>query len=300
MDPQRDWQFLDDRGRLAAAPRQPSRIVAYIQAGATLWDHGIVPVGLFGSGHDGERPDPVKAGALPVEDIAYLGSGPELTADSLLGAGPDLVVAVTYGGGQVYGIDPEVAKHLEESVPVVVLDVGQGRELGDVRDRFTALAQALGDGDGAGTAPGARDFEAAVRDFDAAAVRLRTAAAGPALPRVLALSPAGPDAHLARPRAWADLRALTEHGVDVVAPAEGPGANWSTVPGAEVAALAPDILLADARANATPLQDLRADEHWRALLDGVRVVVPWNPEAPCSHAAHARFFDSVTAALRGG
>ncbi|MFI1963178.1 ABC transporter substrate-binding protein [Streptomyces pathocidini] len=291
MDPQRDWQFLDDRGRLAAAPRQPSRIVAYIQAGATLWDHGIAPVGLFGSGHDGERPDPVKAGALPVEDIAYLGSGPELTADSLLGAGPDLVVAVTYGGGQVYGIDPEVAKHLEESVPVVVLDVGQGRELGDVRDRFTALADALGDG-GGGTPP-------AAEEFDAAAARLRTAAAGPARPRVLALSPAGPDAHLARPRAWAGLRALAEHGVNVVDPAEGPGANWSTVPCAEVAALAPDIILADARANATPLQDLHTDDHWRTLLDGARAVVPWNPEAPCSHAAHARFFDSIAAALRG-
>lgn len=288
MARQTDWEFLDDRGRSATAARTPTRLVAYIQAGATLFDHGIRPVGLFGSHHDGETADPAKAGTLPLEDIAYLGSGTRVGAEAVLDAEPDLVVGVGYGSDQLYGLDPDTAKHIEEQVPVVVCDVGQGRSLADVRDRFTALARSLG----------AVRNPSGAAELDRAEGRLRALAADAAHLTILALSPGTPESvHLARPRAWPDLRTLVECGIGLVEPERGPGANWSTVDWTVAASLEPDIVLADVRANALPVGELGGIEAWQAGAGRARIV-PWNPEAPCSHRAHARFIDTVAEAVQ--
>ncbi|MEU9122304.1 ABC transporter substrate-binding protein [Streptomyces sp. NPDC048506] len=288
MEQHTPWEFSDDRGRLVVAGNRPSRIVAYIQAGATLWDHGIRPVGLFGSQHDGAAPDPAKGGELPLGEIPYLGSGAALHPDSLLEAEPDLVVAVTYDGEHLYGLEPKTALELEVHVPVATVAVGPGRSLAEVRERFAALAGSLGQGEPLGRA----------RELDSAEDALRHATGGAVRPRVLALSPAGPErVHLARPSSWPDLRALAEHGVDLLEPAAGAGVNWSTVGWAEAAELAPDVVLMDVRANAARPAELRADAHWRAIEARARVL-PWNPEAPCSRRAHTRFFTVVADAVR--
>ncbi|MFI6938941.1 ABC transporter substrate-binding protein [Streptomyces sp. NPDC050418] len=255
-------------------------MAAYIQAGAALWDHGLRPAGIFGSSHDDPRvPDPAKAGELPLGSLPYYGAGAALDMDALLAADPELIVAVTYGGGQTYGITPEAAKHLEEQVPVVALDVSRGRSLTEVRDSFTRLAHALG----------AAPDDAADTELAAAQQRLTLATAAAGRPRVLALSPADAETvHLARPHTWPDLSALAALGVPLVEPAEGPGANWSTVPWSEAAALAPDLVLVDVRAHAAALP---AD-----FATTVRTT-PWNPELPPSPAAHTRFHDTLTSAL---
>ncbi|MDJ0460992.1 ABC transporter substrate-binding protein [Streptomyces sp. H27-C3] len=273
------WTFTDDRGQLSSAPRRPTRVVAYIQAGATLLDHGIRPLGIFGSYHDGDAPDRAKSGLLALDEVAYFGAGETLDPERLLAAAPDLVVAVSYGGNLAYGIAPEAAKHLEEQVPLVVLDVGQGRSLDEVRERFAALAASLG---------GMED-PAAEAALDAARGRLRAASALPDPPGVLALSAAGADqVHLARPHAWPDLRALAALGVNLLDRPPGGGASWSTTGWSEAVALAPRIVLADGRANAVPVDPARF---------GDARVIPWNPELPASRAAHARFFDAVARAL---
>ncbi|MFF1421363.1 ABC transporter substrate-binding protein [Streptomyces sp. NPDC058280] len=288
MNPSNRWEFTDDRGHLTVARSHPARVVAYIQAGATLWDHGLHPLGIFGSHHDGDTPDPAKAGDLPLGDMRSFGAGSALDLDALYAAEPDLVVAVSYGGGQVYGIDPEAAKHLEEQVPVVVLDVGKDRSLDGIRDRFTALARSL-----------RTPFEPAVADLERAEARLRAQTAGAGGPRVLALSAAGPEtAYLARPLTWPDLRDLTELGVGLIDPEEGAGANWRTVEWSEAATLEPDVVLTDGRANAAPRAQLRDNAHWRAIEERARIVA-WNPEAPCSHRAHARFLGTVADAVGG-
>ncbi|MEV1023782.1 ABC transporter substrate-binding protein [Streptomyces sp. NPDC050264] len=282
------WEFTDDRGHLAAAPEAPERVVAYIQAGASLWDLGLRPVGIFGSYHDGGRPDHAKSGALPLDDIAYLGAGAGLGLDDVLAVRPDLVVALTYGGGQVYGVEPEVAKHLEEHVPVAVIDVGQGRGLAAVRERVAELGRSLG----------VAEESAALGELTRAERELAETAEQCETVRVLALSPGGPDSvHLARPGKWPDLSALTGLGVRTVEPPEGPGANWHTGTWADAAELAPDVVLVDARANAAPPERYAGDAQWAAVAERA-VVLPWNPEIPASAAAHAAFFDGVAEALR--
>ncbi|MEU1128994.1 ABC transporter substrate-binding protein [Streptomyces sp. NPDC005900] len=280
QDAVQDWEFTDDRGHLIRTPHRPARVVAYVPTAAALHDHGIRPAGLFGSAHDDpDVPDPAKAGGLPLAELPYFGAGRALDLDALLAAGPDLVVALTYGGGQVYGIEPETAKHLEERVPLVVLDVGRGRSLAGIRDRLTALARGLG-------APARPETDA---ELAAAEQRLRQAAADLVRPRVLALSPAGPDSvHLARPYAWPDLAALAGLGVGLVDPASGEGANWSTTGWAEAAALEPDLVLSDVRSNASDLGD--------ALGSRVRVL-RWNPELPPSAREHTRLCTMLAEAL---
>ncbi|WP_055701249.1 ABC transporter substrate-binding protein [Streptomyces silaceus] len=279
QDTAHDWEFTDDRDHLVRSRHRPSRLVAYLPTAAALHDHGIDVAGVFGSAHDDPAvPDPAKSGDLPLADLAYYGAGSALDVDALLAAAPDLVVALTYGGGQVYGIDPEAAKHLEQQLPLVVLDVGGGRDLAGIRDRLTALARSLG----AAARPEA-DVELA------AAERRLTAVAAGTSARVLALSPAGPDTvHLARPYAWPDLAALAGLGVSLVDPPQGQGANWSTTTWAEAAALAPDLVLTDVRSNASALGD--------ALGPGVRTL-PWNPELPPSARQHARGYTLLAEVL---
>ncbi|MFC7303858.1 ABC transporter substrate-binding protein [Streptomyces monticola] len=276
------WEFTDDRGHLVTALRRPARVVAYIQAAAALWDHGLRPVGAFGSAHDrADSLDRAKAGELPLDDpdFAYFGAGGALDVDALLASGADLVVCVTYGGGQLYGIGPEAAKRLEEQVPLAALDIGQGRSLDQVRERCTELARALG----AAPDPAA---DAELRDAEA---QVRAAASSPTSPRVLALSGADQDTvHLARPHAWPDLAALASLGVRLCEPPAEGGVNWATTPWSEATALAPDVVLSDARGNAAPGHN---------PLAATVTTVPWNPELPPSARAHARYLRAVAAAL---
>ncbi|MFS0691609.1 ABC transporter substrate-binding protein [Streptomyces nitrosporeus] len=287
-DQQSAWRFTDDRGQSAAAARRPSRVLAYVQAGATLEDFGIRPEGIFGSGHDGPEPDRAKTGALPLDAVDYRGAGDGLDVETLLRGGPDLVVAVSYGHGQIYGLDPDTAKRLEERVPVVVIDVGQARTLDRVTDRFAELARSLG---------GTPD-PAAGRTLEEARARLTRAlaAAGEEGPRVVALSPAGQgEVHLARPHMWPELRVLAGLGVRLVAPEEGPGINWSTGGWDRAAALRPDIVLTDIRSNAVPLDGIE-DPGWAPVRGGAHTVA-WNPEPLCSPQAHARFLRLVADAV---
>ncbi|MFE4449366.1 ABC transporter substrate-binding protein [Streptomyces sp. NPDC056796] len=289
MTEQSAWSFADDRGRLAAADRPPSRVLAYVQAGATLWDYGIRPEGIFGSGHDGQEPDPAKTGTLPLDAVDYRGAGDDLDVDTLLRGGPDLVVAVSYGHGQLYGLDADTAKHLEERVQVVVIDVGQARTLDRVAERFAELARSLGGAPAAGAADGLRAARERLRSA------ARTASGGG---RVLALSPASQEqAYAARPQMWPELRVLAELGVGFATPPAGAGVNWATVDWADAAALEPGIVLTDIRSNAIPLDEVTAPAWGPA---GLRArTVPWNPEPLCSPQAHARFLALVADALEG-
>lgn len=268
------WGFTDDRGTALGAGRRPERVVAYVRAGAALLDLGVRPVAVYGSGHDGELLDPVKAGGLAAAGVPYLGPGRALDEERLRAlGGVDLVVDVTYDGKSPYAVDEALVEGL--GVPLAALSVAGELALPAIVGRFGELAVALGAGAGASARVG--DAEAAVR-----------AAAGRADTAVLALSGAGPEqVHLARPEAWPELARLAELGVRFLDPGPGPGANWLTADWEYAVGLAPDLVLFDSRANAVPPH---------AVPQGARLA-PWNPETPPSPAACARFFQDLAAAL---
>ncbi|MEU9702160.1 ABC transporter substrate-binding protein [Streptomyces sp. NPDC047981] len=290
MSETRAWGFTDDRGTAVEAVRAPVRVAAYVRAGAALLDLGVTPVAVYGSGHDGDVLDPVKAGRLEAAGVPYLGAGRALDEARLGASRPELIVDVTYDGKSAYAVDEGVAERV--GAPVVALSVGNELTLGAIIGRFGELAAALGgSGSGSGgrgvSGSGAPAAEAAESLVSAEAV-LRDVAARVDV-SVLALSGAGAgQVHLARPQAWPELARLAELGVRLVDPGPGPGANWLTADWERVAALAPGLVLYDSRANAVVPTGTAA---------GGRVA-PWNPETPPSAEAYAAFFLELAEALR--
>lgn len=276
MSDMKVWGFTDDRGTALGAVRVPERVVAYVRAGAALLDLGVTPVAVYGSGHDGEGLDPVKAGELEAAGVPYLGPGRVVDEVRLRSLGPELIVDVTYDGKSSYALDDGVAERL--GVPLAALSVGNELPLAAIMGHFRELAAALG-APGGGVADPVAPAEAALRE---AAARVDVT--------VLALSGAGADqVHLARPHAWPELARLQELGVRVVDPGPGPGANWLTADWEHAAALRPDLVLFDSRANAVGPGAFPPVGHAR--------VAPWNPETPPSPAAYARFFEGIAVAL---
>ncbi|MFF8609043.1 ABC transporter substrate-binding protein [Streptomyces sp. NPDC015346] len=277
------WGFTDDRGVAVTAARVPERVVAYVRAGAALLDLGVTPVAVYGSGHDGDAIDAVKAGGLEAAGVRYLGPGRSLDEEALRGLRPDLVVDVTYDGKSPYALEEAVVDRL--GVPCVALCVGSEVALSTIIGRFGELAEAVG-GAGSGS------VEAAVTGGPLASAEeaVRGATGGWGEVGVLALSGAGSgEVHLARPHAWPELARLRELGVRLLDPGQGPGANWLTADWEHAARLAPDLVLFDSRANAVGPDAFPPVGHAR--------VAPWNPEIPPSPAAYAHFFRTVAAAL---
>ncbi|MEU6030953.1 ABC transporter substrate-binding protein [Streptomyces tauricus] len=273
------WDFTDDRGITVRLAARPERVAAYVRAGAGLWDLGVRPVAVYGSGHDGDEPDRAKSGSLA--DVPYLGAGRSLDHATVGSVRPDLVVDVTYDGKKPYAVTEPAAERA--GAPVLALAVGADTSLPRVLARFAELAGALGG-------------EPAGREHELAAAEDAVRAVAPVPLKVLALSAAGPgQVHLARPRAWPELRHLADLGVELTDPGEG-GANWSTTSWDRAVQLAPDLVLADVRGNAVPVAELESVPAWRTLASAA-TVAPWNPELPCSARAYATFFGSVAHAL---
>ncbi|WP_432121631.1 ABC transporter substrate-binding protein [Streptomyces sp. S1] len=153
------WGFTDDRGEQLGAARVPRRVVAYVRVGAALYDLGVTPVAVYGSGHDGEVYDPAKAGVLEAVGVPYLGPGRALDEAVLRELRPDVVVDVTYDGKSPYALDEALVKRL--GVPLVALSVGGELDLPSILDRFAALAAGLRGAGPESAAPEAVGAEAA-------------------------------------------------------------------------------------------------------------------------------------------
>ncbi|MFJ6250296.1 MULTISPECIES: ABC transporter substrate-binding protein [unclassified Streptomyces] len=152
------WGFTDDRGERLGAARVPRRVVAYVRAGAALYDLGVIPVAVYGSAHDGDAYDPAKAGVLEAVGVPYLGPGRALGEAVLRELRPDVVVDVTYDGKSPYALDKALVERL--GVPLVALSVGSELDLPAILDRFAALAAGLRVGGPEAGAPPATGPEA--------------------------------------------------------------------------------------------------------------------------------------------
>lgn len=285
---QAGWEFTDDRGSTASGAGGTPRVVAYVRAGAALWEHGVRPVAVYGSGHDsGAEADPAKLGGLDPAQVAYLGGGADVDEEALRALDPDVVVDVTYDGKASYALAESVAE--AAGVPVLALGVGGEASLRTILGRFAALAVGLGAESGSAGA-----------EFAAAEEELRLVAVGGGIAQVVALSPAGPEqVHLARPSTWPELRHLADLGVRMADPGPGPGVNWRTTDWDQAFAAVggAGVVLADTRANATPLSALAGVTEWERLSLTAQVL-PWNPELPPAPGAYAGFLRAVAGALR--
>jgi iron complex transport system substrate-binding protein len=113
------------------------------------------------------------------------------------------------------------------------------------------------------------------------------------------VSVAGPDqVYVARPQTCAELRHMAALGVQLIDPAGGTGANWASMNWEQAASLRVDLVLADGRVTGIQPRELETSPAWRTLTAGTGAAA-WNPEIPCSHAAHASVFRAVAVQATG-
>lgn len=217
--PDGGWSFTDDRGRVIELDAMPERVVADAAAGAALLELGIVPAGLFG--FPGLLDLPAALDDVPFLDIT---SG-ALDIEALLTLAPDLLVGLLWDDtdptyfGQLNEAEIPGLATLAPTVGILAVNTPLDRSL----SRFEDLALALG------ADLAAPSLVANHEAFDAAAARVREAAAAKPGLKVMAFSPYSDGLWIGNPGPTADLAFFAGLGVDIYVPAVDDPASANNV-----------------------------------------------------------------------
>lgn len=236
------WSFVDDRGVLVELAAPPARVLAQVNAAASLWDFGVRPVGIWGPARTASGEPHANAGRIDLDSVASVTEGwnePDL--ERFLALDPDLIVSTTWDPDYpaIWGIYPvEVQAQVDAIAPSVAI-ANSNVTLGELIARFGELAAALG------ADLETPDLNRAREEFVAAQDRLAGAiAAKPGL-RVLFCG-AYDDAlwtvaDLTRP----DLALFADLGLNIVAIPDGEA--YGEVSFEQAGLLEADLLVFDAR-----------------------------------------------------
>ena len=170
------WSHTDDLGQTVELDHVPTRIAAYGDEGAALWNFGITPVALFHYMDPAEDPT---FEDLDLSETEVIGTTyGEINLEQLAALQPDLVVTTTYAGDtpeEMYGFKDEAQLAKVRAIAPVV-GVEQSGSALDVVRKNADLAASLGVDTGAGSdvAEDRRRFEKAAAELTEAASRGRT------------------------------------------------------------------------------------------------------------------------------
>lgn len=170
------WSYTDDLGQSVELDRVPTRIAAYGDQGAALWNFGITPVALF---HYLDPADDPTFEDLDLSETEVIGTAyGEINLERLAALQPDLIVTTTYAGDtpeKMYGFKDKAQLAKVRAIAPVV-GVEQSGSALDVVRKNADLAASLGVDTGAGSEVAAdrRRFEAAAAELTEAASRGRT------------------------------------------------------------------------------------------------------------------------------
>lgn len=210
LQPDGTWIFTDDRDRVVTVDHLPERIFADIQAGVTLFEFGIAPVGMVG--YPGVYEVPAELADLPFLDLEA--SGNEYDVEAIAQMRPDLSVGITwdvnskadFGGSQ----EDQIPGFTDIAPTLCILGVVAPADASI--ERFRQLAAALG----ADTET--PEIVAAKAEFDAACEAVRTAVAAKPGLKVMAISPAEEAPYIGNPEVASDLVLFKNLGVEFVLP----------------------------------------------------------------------------------
>lgn len=170
------WSYTDDLGQTVELDQTPTRIAAYGDEGAALWNFGITPVAIF---HYMDPADDPTFEDLDLSETQVIGTTyGEINLEELAALQPDLVVTTTYEGDtpdEMYGFkDKAQLAKVKEIAPVV--GVEQSGSALDVIKTNEKLAASLGIDTGAGSEVAAdrAEFEKASQQLSEAAANGRT------------------------------------------------------------------------------------------------------------------------------
>ncbi len=145
------WSWTDDLGQTIELDETPTRIAAYGDAGAALWNFGVTPVALF---HYMDPADDPTFEDLDLEDTDVIGTAyGEINLEELAAAEPDLIVTTSYAGDtpeSMYGFKDEAQLEKVRAIAPVVAVEQSGTAL-DVIATNEDLVSSLGVDTGAGS-----------------------------------------------------------------------------------------------------------------------------------------------------
>jgi iron complex transport system substrate-binding protein len=286
------WSFTDDLGRTVTVDERPARIAGLTDVVASLWNYGIEPVAAFG--YTGISEDDRFAGR-DLSGVTELGPMyGQIDLEALAAADPDLIVTHAYPVDAAGTIDPQAPLYgfadiaQQEAVariaPIVAIRM-DGSAV-QVIDRTAQLALALGADPAVVT--GAR------AGYDAAADRLRTAAASGLQVLVVAAYPTE-GFYVAKAPDDPTLTAFADLGVRFVDPG-GTGYYWQTVSWENVGSLPADVVLESQIDEMTADQILGQPTFARTPAGQARQVYPW-VFASMDYAAQAAYMTEVAGHL---
>ncbi|WP_059009537.1 ABC transporter substrate-binding protein [Streptomyces specialis] len=294
------FRFTDDRGETVELDAVPERIVAYVGTAAALHDYGIRSVGVFGPTTNPDGTPGPQAGRLDLDDIRVLGTAwGEFDIEDYTVLEPQLLVTNMFEPGALWYVPDESADTIAGLAPTLGILVAPtadrpGIRLGDVIDRYTQLATALG-ADLTTTAV----TEAKAR-FEAAAEAVRRAARDNPGIKVLACSGAADLFYVSDSSSAADLAWFQELGVELIVPEHvDAGGFFESLSWENADAYPADLLLMDSRGVALQPDDL-ADKPTFTRLPAVEAgqITGWNSEPVPSHAGCAPLLENLAEALR--
>ena len=170
------WSYTDDLGQTVELDETPTRIAAYGDEAAALWNFGITPVALFHYLDPADDPtfEDLDLGETEVVGTQY----GEIDLERLAAAQPDLIVTTTYDGDtpdEMYGFKDK-AQLAKVRAIAPVIGVEQAGSALDVIGSNEELATALGvdTGEGSEVAEDRAAFEEASRELTEAAAGGRT------------------------------------------------------------------------------------------------------------------------------
>jgi iron complex transport system substrate-binding protein len=286
------WSFTDDLGNTVTLDERPDRVAGLTDVVASLWNYGIEPVAAFG--YTGISQDQRFAGR-ELSRVTELGPMyGQIDLEALSAADPDVIVTHAYPVDAAGTVDPQTPLYgfadlaQQESVARIapIVAITMDGSAAQVIDRTTQLALALG------ADPAVVDGARA--EYDAAAARLRAAAASGLQVLVVAAYPAE-GFYVAKAPDDPTLTAFTDLGVRFVDPG-GTGYYWQTVSWENVGALPADVVFESQIDEMTAEQILAQPTFARTPAGQARQVYPW-VFASLDYAAQARYMNEVAGHL---
>jgi iron complex transport system substrate-binding protein len=292
----RAWTFRDDRGATVKLAQVPANIVAFTGAAAALYDYGIQVKGVFGPTTTKDGKADVQAGDMDVSKVTVLGDAwGQFSIEKYAALAPDVLISTMYdGSGTLWYVPQESAKTILELAPSVGISA-YDRQLPKSLARMLELAVTLG------ADAHSAHITAARKRFEAAADRLRRAAASRPEIRVLVGSASQDVFYVCGSRLPIDLAYFKALGVNLVEPPantlKASGGWFQNLSWENVDRYPADIVMMDDRTSAIQPADI-TQPTWHKL-PAVRAgqVIPRAAEPILSYDKCAPILDGLSKAI---
>lgn len=276
------FSFTDDRGTAVKLPSSPTRVVAYVDTAAALFDFGVTDrlVGVFGPTKQSNGSADPMAGNLPVDKLTILGQAwGEFDVQKYAELDPQLLITNMWEKDSLWYV-PDTSKatilKLAPSIGITVTSTPMTEPLA----RYEKLAGLLGADLNAAALTSAKSA------FQQAAETLRTTAKSKNTIKVMAASASADLLYISDPSVYPDLTYFESLGVQFIRPNKVVGGFFESLSWENAGKYDADIILLDDRSSALQPKDLTGKPTW-TRLPAVKAgqIVGWGSELRYSYQA---------------